>query len=69
METAFMITWPALVLSLAANVYLIFKFIVYKPHRKLDYSARELLRQLTSGTAILKIDVLSPDDLFLRRHR
>ncbi len=55
-------------ISLTANIFFYYYFVFKKPKRRLDTSAQELLESLMRRQhTVLRIEVLNPDSLLLRR--
>lgn len=58
-----------LLLSLAANLALFVLFKRSKKIRPLSITAEELLHDLTRGVAIVRMELINQQDLFLRSPR
>lgn len=59
--------YAGLVLSLALNAYLAYRFI--RKEHVLTKDAQALLSELTRGKAVLRVEVLDPTGLFYRSPR
>lgn len=59
----------ALAISLSANVFLVFKLIASRKEPVLTADAKDLLQNILSGTAIIRMDVINPSDILIRSPR
>jgi hypothetical protein len=58
-----------LAFSLILNVYLFFKLIAFRKKKVESYDARQLLHDLTKGTAVVSVTRLDPENLMVRSPR
>lgn len=69
MDLSKVIIGSALIVSLAANILLALKLRSSKRETKYTYDAQALLRDLLAGQALLKLERIAPEQVFLRSPR
>jgi hypothetical protein len=69
MDAPAVVIASALIVSLAANAFLAVKLRASKTEPKYTYDAQALLRDLLQGQALLRIERIAPEQVFLRSPR
>lgn len=64
-----MLTYVSILLGLSAALNAVMVYLLKKPSKDLTYDARELLHDLTQGSAMVKISRVSGADIMLRSPR